>query len=282
MTLTQWNFEQLELGEGARWINGRLVVVDLLAGRVLETRGTIPAPFTELATLLAPVGAVAPVRGSDELVAAIGTGAGLLNGPQQQDFAGEGMRVNDAVADPQGRFWVTTMSYDAEQGTGALRRLGAPAPVLKGLTIPNGPAFSPDGKYLYLADSARGTVHRFDVSRDGELGARRVFLHTSNHTPDGMTTDVIGNVWIAFWGASVVRRYRPDGQLDREVTLPARQPTSVCLGGPDLSRLFITTAKYGLRRPSLHDGALFAVDVDVPGRPADEYVPSSDTRTTAE
>ncbi|MGI5505716.1 SMP-30/gluconolactonase/LRE family protein [Lentzea sp. CA-135723] len=273
MTLTQWNFERLELGEGARWINGRLVVVDLLAGRVLETRGDVPAPFTEIAALPVPVGAVAPVRGGDDLMAASGTGAGLLHGPRQE-FAGEGMRVNDAVADPHGRFWVTTMAYDTEPGTGALHRLGSPSPVLKGLTIPNGPAFSPDGEYLYLADSARGTVHRFDVSRDGELGARRVFLHTPNHTPDGMTTDVIGNVWIAFWGASVVRRYRPDGRLDREITLPARQPTSVSLGGPDLSRLFITTAKYGLRRPSLHDGALFAVDVDVPGRPADEVHPA--------
>jgi sugar lactone lactonase YvrE len=273
MTLTQWNFEQLELGEGARWINGRLVVVDLLAGRVLETRGDVPAPFKEIATLPVPVGAVAPVRDSDELMAAFGTGAGLLNGPQQENFADEGMRVNDAVADPAGRFWGTTMACDTEPGTGALHRLGSPASVLKGLTIPNGPAFSPDGRHLYLADSARGVVHHFDVGNGGELGARRAFLHTPHHTPDGMTIDIAGNVWIAFWGASAVRRYRPDGRLDREITLPARQPTSVCLGGPDLARLFITTAKYGLRRPSLHDGAVFAIDVDVPGRPADEFVP---------
>ncbi|MCP2246891.1 hypothetical protein [Lentzea aerocolonigenes] len=62
MTLTQWNFEQLELGEGARWINGRLVVVDLLAGRVLETPGDVPALFREIAHLPVPVGAVAPIR----------------------------------------------------------------------------------------------------------------------------------------------------------------------------------------------------------------------------
>ncbi|MFD4643397.1 SMP-30/gluconolactonase/LRE family protein [Lentzea sp. NPDC058436] len=275
MTLTQWNFDQLELGEGARWINGRLVVVDLLAGRVLETRGDVPGPFEEIASLPVPVGAVAPVRGTDELIAASGTGAGILHAPQQETFAGEGMRINDAVADPSGRFWVTTMAYDTEPGTGALHRMGSPSPVLKGLTIPNGPAFSPDGTLLYLADSARGVVHRFDVDSDGDLGGRRVFVHTPHQTPDGMTTDIAGNVWIAFWGASVVRRYRPDGRLDREITLPARQPTSVCLGGPGLTRLFVTTATYGLRRPSLHDGALFAVDVDVPGRPADEFVPQS-------
>ncbi|MET9627389.1 SMP-30/gluconolactonase/LRE family protein [Lentzea sp. NPDC006480] len=272
MTLTQWNFEQLELGEGARWINGKLVVVDLLAGRVLETRGDVPAPFQEIAKLDVPVGAVAPSE--QGLMAAKGAGAGLLDGPTLESFAGEGMRVNDAVADPAGRFWVTTMAYDTEPGTGALHRLGTPSPVLKGLTIPNGPAFSHDGTLMYLADSARGIVHRFDVDTDGELSGRRVFLHAPHHTPDGMTTDVAGNVWIAFWGASVVRRYRPDGWLDHEIRLPAKQPTSVCLGGKDLGRLFITTAKHGLRRPTLHDGALFAVDVDIPGRPANAYVPA--------
>jgi sugar lactone lactonase YvrE len=274
MTLTQWNFEQLELGEGARWINGRLVVVDLLAGRVLETAGDVPAPFQEIAKLPVPVGAVAPVRDSDRLIAASGTGAGFLDGPAQAVFAGDGFRVNDAVADPEGRFWVTTMACGTEPGAGAVHRLGSPSPVLKGLTIPNGPAFTHDGRLMYLADSARGLVHRFDVDRDGELSGRSVFLHTPRHTPDGMTTDVAGNVWIAFWGSSVVRRHHPDGTLDREVRLPARQPTSVCLGGPDMSRLFITTARYGLHRPTLHDGALFAVDVDVPGRPANEYVPA--------
>ncbi|MFD9705606.1 SMP-30/gluconolactonase/LRE family protein [Lentzea sp. NPDC059081] len=274
MTLTQWNFEQLELGEGARWIDGCLIVVDLLAGRVLRTRGDVPAPFEKIAELPVPVGAVAPVRGGDRLMAALGTGAGFLGEEQCETFAGEGMRVNDAVADPAGRFWVTTMAYDTEPGTGALHRLGSPAPVLTGLTIPNGPAFTHDGRLMYLADSARGLVHRIEVDRRGELGARRVFVHTPHQTPDGMTTDIAGNVWIAFWGASVVRRYRPDGRLDREIALPARQPTSVCLGGPDLTRLFITTARYGLRRPSLHDGALFALDVGIPGRPADAYLPA--------
>lgn len=67
MTLTQWNFEQLELGEGARWINGRLVVVDLLVGRVLETPSDIPTSIKEIAHLPAPV---APIRDSDSRIAA--------------------------------------------------------------------------------------------------------------------------------------------------------------------------------------------------------------------
>ena len=137
MTLTQWNFERLELGEGARWIGGRLIVVDLLAGRVLATPGDVPAVLGT-AALPVPVGAVAPVRNSDALIAAFVMGAGLRHGVQRETFAGEGMRVNDVVADPSGRFWVTTTAYETEPETGALHRLGSPLPVLIGLTIPNG------------------------------------------------------------------------------------------------------------------------------------------------
>lgn len=81
-----------------------------------------------------------------------------------------------------------------------------------------------------------------------------------------MTTNIAGNVWIAFWGSSVVAPLPPArmARSTEEVRLPARQSTSVYLGVPDLSRLFITTARYGLRRPTLRDGALFAIDVNVP------------------
>ena len=83
-----------------------------------------------------------------------------------------------------------------------------------------------------------------------------------------MTVDAAGHLWVAFWGGHAVRRYRPDGTLDREIRLGAAQPTSVCLGGPDLRRLFITTAAYGLATPGPLDGALLAVDVDIAGLPA--------------
>ncbi|MEU8001202.1 hypothetical protein AB0B66_08600 [Catellatospora sp. NPDC049111] len=43
-----WSDDRLELGEGARWVDGRLVLVDLLAGRLLETAGDAPGPLREL------------------------------------------------------------------------------------------------------------------------------------------------------------------------------------------------------------------------------------------
>jgi sugar lactone lactonase YvrE len=67
-----------------------------------------------------------------------------------------------------------------------------------------------------------------------------------------------------------VRRYRPDGSLAETIKVPTRQASSVCLVGREEPRLFITTA--GERQKDELAGALFAVPVGVPGRPADRFV----------
>ncbi|MEK8141803.1 SMP-30/gluconolactonase/LRE family protein [Streptomyces sp. M10(2022)] len=58
-------------------------------------------------------------------------------------------RVNDGCCDPSGRFWFGTMPYGPERGLGRLHRVdhdGSVTTVLDGLTIPNGPAFTADGR----------------------------------------------------------------------------------------------------------------------------------------
>ncbi|MEU7872617.1 SMP-30/gluconolactonase/LRE family protein [Dactylosporangium sp. NPDC049140] len=282
MELTPWSTDRLELGEGARWVGDRLVLVDLLAGRLLQTTGDAPAALRELLKLDVPLGAVAPVTGRPgDRLAAAGTHVELLDASGRRtpiaDLPGDGpgpARVNDAVADPHGRFWATTMTYAATPGSGTLFRIepgAAPVPAVTGLTIANGPAFDAAGTTMYLADTPRGWVDRFTVDpRTGALSGREPFLRLvpGQGVPDGMTVDADAHLWVALWGGSAVRRYRPDGILDREIRLPATQPASVCLGGPGLRRLFITTARYGLVPAGPLDGALFAVDVEVPGAPA--------------
>ncbi|MFD0597309.1 SMP-30/gluconolactonase/LRE family protein [Catellatospora coxensis] len=274
-----WSDDRLELGEGARWVDGRLVLVDLLAGRLLETGGDAPGPLRELYRLDLPLGAVAPVAGQPgRWLAAAGTGLALLDGGQVLpvvDLESTNpfpARVNDAVADPHGRFWAGTMTYDAVPGAGTLfRHDGTTQAAVTGLTITNGPAFDATGTVMYLADTPLGQVDRFSVDpATGELSEQKPFLRLTpaDGFPDGMTVDVAGNLWVALWGGHAVRRYRPDGTLDREIRLGAAQPTSVCLGGPGMRRLFMTTASYGLAEPGIPDGALLAVDVDVAGLPA--------------
>jgi len=94
--------------------------------------------------------------------------------------------------------------------------------------------------------------------------------HTAQRDrPDGACVDSQGYVWNAIFGGGRVVRYAPSGAVDRVIQLPVGNPTCVCLGGPDLKTLFITTATRFLTREQLRaqpwSGSLLAIDVDVPG-----------------
>ncbi|MFC5220227.1 SMP-30/gluconolactonase/LRE family protein [Streptomyces coerulescens] len=268
--------DRLELGEGIRWTGTDIVLVDILAGRLLAAPHEPTAPLRTLAQLPVPLGAVAPVAGHpDTWIAAAGTGIALLHADgtldwlaRPEDDAPVPMRMNDAVADPFGRFWAGSMAYDADEDAGSLYRVdpdGTVVRVLDGITVPNGPAFTPDGGVMYLADSARGVVRRYPVDpATGDLGAPEDFVTIRDGSPDGMTVDAEGAVWIAVWGTGTVRRHLPDGTPDRILRLPARQPAGVCLAH---DVLHITTARVGLETPAEDDGALFTARVEAPGTP---------------
>jgi sugar lactone lactonase YvrE len=185
--------------------------------------------------------------------------------------------MNDAACDPAGRFWAGCMAWDATRGAGALFRAdpdGSVVPVLDGLTIPNGPAFTADGRRMYLADSAHGIVRHYAVDPvSGHLSNATTFLRLEQGSPDGMTVDTAGNVWVAVWGGGEVRRYTPEGRLTHTVRVPVPQPTAPCLGGANGTRLFVSTARHGLSAGSAGaSGSVFAVDVEIPGSPAHAFV----------
>ena len=68
-----------------------------------------------------------------------------------------------------------------------------------------------------------------------------------------------GCVWVALWDGAQIRRYTPDGVLDRTVPLPVRRPTACAFGGPDLRDLYITTARVGLDAPHPLSGSLLVL-----------------------
>ncbi|MFE7122920.1 SMP-30/gluconolactonase/LRE family protein [Streptomyces sp. NPDC057617] len=276
--------DRLELGEGIRAVDGGIVLVDILSGRLLAGPDDRTGPLRTLVRLPVPLGAVAPVEGRPgEWIAAAGTGIcligpdGKLDWPARpEDGTGRAMRMNDACADPQGRFWAGSMAYDASEGAGSLYRVdhdGTVVRALDGLTVPNGPAFSADGTLMYLADSARGVNHHYEVApATGTLGPAGTFAVLDEGSPDGMTVDAEGGLWTAIWGTGTVHHYTPDGTLDRQLRLPAVQPAGVCLHG---DTLLITSARYGLSAPGPLDGAVFGVRVDVPGLPTAAYRPGT-------
>ncbi|WSQ06963.1 SMP-30/gluconolactonase/LRE family protein [Streptomyces sp. NBC_01231] len=272
-----------ELAEGGRWVDGRYVYVDILSGRLFELRDdTGPASPRQLAQLDVPLGAVAPVSGRpDAWIAAAGTGIALLSADgalewldRPEDRTPVPSRMNDGVADPAGRFWAGSMAYDGTLGAGSLYRTdpdGTVVRVLGGLTIANGPAFTADGTTMYLADTAVGTILRCRVDPlSGDLsGGPETFarLQDGEGSPDGMTVDEEGCLWVAMWGTGMIRRYHPHGHLLDTVTVPAPHPTSVCLHPSD-HRLFVTTARYGVESPTVTSGAVLSVPVPTRGTAA--------------
>ena len=173
-------------------------------------------------------------------------------------------RMNDGNVDPQGRFWAGTMDVDMRADAGALYRLDADHQVhrmLAPVSVSNGIDWNLDGTLMYFVDSGAGTVSAFNF--DGPTGAisgRRSIceIAASEGLPDGLTVDAEGFIWVAVWGAGVVRRLAPDGTLAASVSVPVTQVTSCAFGGDDLSTLFITTAAGGVESVEPQAGGLFA------------------------
>lgn len=222
------------------------------------------------------LGAAIPAR-SGRYVGMMATGVYLFNREglvrkvcQPEDMA-LNHRFNDAKCDPRGRLWggVMTISTRRPPELGQLYRFtpqGKAETVLTGLGIPNGMAWSADGRTMYFINTPSGGVDAMDYDPDtGAVGNRRRVVSVTGGGPDGMTIDAEDRLWVAVWGGSQVRRYDPQsGEQLAAVDVPARAVSSCCFGGEDLQTLYITTS--GEPEPdNPMAGCVFAVRVPVTG-----------------
>ncbi len=132
--------------------------------------------------------------------------------------------------------------YRHDPGCGSLTRMAD-------FKQPNGLFFSPDGRTLYVSDTARslneiprggnGDTHQieaFDVADDASLSNRRFFCHTDHGVPDGFAVDQRGWVWTT--AGDGIHIYAPD--RSRLGYIPTSETASNCaFGGPEMKRLFI-------------------------------------------
>jgi sugar lactone lactonase YvrE len=257
---------EAELGEGPAWdaAAGRLLWIDILGCRVHTYD-----PATGRRTVRRTeqhVGAVKP-RAGGGLVLNLRDGIGLLDpGDGFRWLHHEpvpGRRANDAAVAPDGALWAGTMRYDEAPGGGTLSRVtgeGTVEVALDDVAVSNGTGWSPDGRLMYYIDSPTRRVDVFDYA-DGRISGRRTLagIEESAGFPDGLTVDAEGCVWVALWQGSAVRRYTPGGELDRVIELPVPLVTACAFGGPDLTDLYITTARAGLAEPPALAGSLFVV-----------------------
>ncbi len=117
--------------------------------------------------------------------------------------------------------------------------------IIKDLTRPNGIAFSPDEKYLYIAvsDPAHLVWMRYDVKPDGTVANGKIFCDASGAKgqggPDGIRVDKRGNLYGA--GPGGVWIISPEGQHIGTLLLPDRV-ANCAFGGPDGKTLYITAS----------------------------------------
>ena len=182
-----------------------------------------------------------------------------------------GNRYNDGKCDRMGRLWIGTLDMGTAANRGNLFRVDADGSWQKmdsGITVANGLGWSPDNKRMYFTDSVRRTIYVYDFDlRPGLISNRRPFitLDASDGTPDGLTVDEDGCLWVAVWDAWRVSRYSPDGRELLRIRMPVPRPTSCCFGGPSLDTLYVTSASIRLNAEALsaapQSGALFAIRI---------------------
>ncbi|HZP93698.1 MAG TPA: SMP-30/gluconolactonase/LRE family protein [Burkholderiales bacterium] len=196
------------------------------------------------------------LRRGGGLVAAIRTGfvfldteTGTLRPIADPESDKADTRFNDGKVDRRGRFWAGTRNFrDHSRADGCLYRLDPQLSIhrlLDGIRCPNGIAWSPDDRTMYLCDTWIRCIFAFDFDADeGVPHNRRLFkeLFPEQGYPDGLTVDSEGFLWNAHYDGWRITRYAPDGRVDRIIAMPVQHVTSLAFGGPGLRTLFVTSS----------------------------------------
>lgn len=161
---------------------------------------------------------------------------------------------NDVVVRSDGSIWFTDPSYgidsnyeghkaDSEIGARHVYRIdpgtGSVAIAADGFTQPNGLAFSPDEKRLYIADTGLGdgVMRVFDVGADGRLSGGGEFARCTSGRYDGFRVDEDGRIWTS--AGQAIHCYEADGELIGSIVMPERV-SNLVFGGYKRNRLYIT------------------------------------------
>lgn len=277
--------KQSDLGEGAIWNHktGELMWVNI-TGEILNFFSPELNNNKEMFTGQM-IGTVVPAESGLVMVA-------LQNGIYQFDpetgtkkhIANpeegiEGNRFNDGKCDPAGRLWAGTMNMNGKKEAGTLYRLDPDSTIhamIENVSISNGIVWSPDAKKMYYIDTPTRKVMAWDYNNTtGDISNPQTAVEVPSEmgSPDGMTIDADGNIWVALWGGAAVGCWNPEtGKLLSTIDVPAKNVTSCAFGDEDLGTLYITTARQSTTDEELekypHAGGLFKTRPGVKGMEA--------------
>lgn len=275
-------------GEGPIWWNDRLLYVDIENHRVLEFDPESGQEKSwDVGGTVGRVGTVVPRIHTDggDLVVAGDTGLHFLDRqsgkttaiadpePEKTDN-----RFNDGKCSPDGRFFAGTISLVKNRGDAALYRLDADHSLhtaFGGVTNSNGIVWNAGGDVCYYIDTPRQEVLAFDYAPEtGRLSGQRSAFSTAaiDASPDGMTIDSNGHLWIAFCHGACVVCFDPvSGEELQRVDVPCLETTACAFGGKNLDELYITTGVHKTEKEE-HAGRLFRVTgLGIRGVPATPY-----------
>ena len=274
--ISQW-------GEGPIWWGNSLFYVDIAGNKLLRLK-----PHTSEETIWEigeRIGTIVPSEDDDEVIYAGDTGYVRFNlktgskttlADPEASMRGKN-RFNDGKCDPAGRFWAGTISMVKDTGSANLYCLdtdGSLSLKVSGVTNSNGICWNADATKMFYIDTPTQNVRAYDYDLEsGAISNARVVVdtvaHGYNSSPDGMTIDADGMLWVAFCHGACVVRFDPqkDKELQR-VDLPCIETTACAFGGENLDRLFITTGiKADLKETD--SGKVFVIDgLGVKGVPA--------------
>lgn len=270
------------LGESPVWDANKNVLyfVDIAAGKInrLLPQGEVEIIYQSTSR----VGALA-LTDKGNLIFTQNASVALLNvekGEADRNTAPVdtriGYRFNDGACDPQGRFITGLMSSDPQLKSGSLYRYSTtlkPQLIHQNVALPNGLAWSEDGRTLFFVDSVACAIFQADYSPDGEMGSVTLFARTPAELgrPDGIALDREGGLWVCQFNGACLLYYNSHGELSANIPMPVPRPTSCCFGGKDLETLFITTARFAMTPSELarypDAGDLYALRPRIAGIP---------------
>ncbi len=277
------------LGEGPVWDFRKKTIywIDILNGQIHAY--TPSDEKHKVVSVFQMIGAMAICK-NGRFIAALKNGFGfidrdsgavsMITNPEPEL---PGNRFNDGKCGPDGRFWAGTMSHTDEPEKGSFYLLDKDLSVTKKMervSISNGISWSLDNKFFYYIDTPTFTVAAFDFDPvNAKITNKRIVIRIPENegSPDGMTIDNEGMLWIAHWDGWQITRWNPfSGKKMLSIPFPVARVTSCCFGGENFRDLYITSARTGLTADQLHKqplaGSLFIIrNIGYEGLPLFEF-----------